>query len=219
MEKISTKAIILQVIDYSDSQLVVQAYTQDYGRMGFIASKSTKTSRNKVLLQPLFLAEAEFYHNPRNEVQRISAVQLWKPFTDIPFNHGKTFINLFIAELLAKTLREHVANYELFNFATQSLELFDQTPSDFNNFHLSFMAHLSKYLGIFPTFGFSDSNSKTHKEIIPLLDTLMKTPLTQFSTLVYSRLQRQLLLENLLTYYQLHLPIGDLQSHKVLQQF
>jgi DNA repair protein RecO (recombination protein O) len=219
MEKVTTKAIILQVIDYSDSQLIVQACTQDFGRMGFIASKNTKTSRNKVLLQPLFMVEATFYNNPRNEVQRISAVQLWKPFTDIPFNHGKTFINLFIAELLAKTLREHVANPPMFDFVAQSIVLFDQTMGDFNCFHLSFMAHLSKYLGIYPTFGFNEIKTKASNDILPLLDTLMKTPLSQFSTLSFTKLQRQSLLETLLAYYQLHLPIGELHSHKVLRQF
>jgi DNA repair protein RecO (recombination protein O) len=219
MEKITTKAIVLQVIDYSDSQLVVQAYTSEFGRMGFIAAKKTKTSRNTVLLQPLFLVEITFYNNPRNEVQRVSAVQLWKPFTDIPFNHGKTFINLFISELLSKTLREHVANPTLFDFLYRSLELFDQTPDHWNCFHLSFMAHLSKYLGIYPTFGFGMDTSTKTPDVVQHLQILMETPLSGFSSLTFSKPQRQTLLNSLLAYYQLHLPVGDLLSHKVLQQF
>ena len=219
MEKITTKAIILQVIDYSDSQLIVQAYTSEFGRMGFITGKQSKTGKTKVLFQPLFLLEITFYNNPKQEVQRVSSVQLWKPFVDIPFNHGKTFISLYISELLSKTLKEHIANPELFEFCTHSLDLFDHTQTNWNSFHLSFMAHLSKYLGIFPTFGFTTSTGNKNRNDLELLTSLIETPITNFAQLTFNKTQRQNLLNSLLHYYQHHLPIGDLHSHLVLQQF
>ncbi|MDD2564094.1 MAG: DNA repair protein RecO [Salinivirgaceae bacterium] len=221
MEKVSTKAIILQVFDYSDSQLIVHAYTKEFGRMGFIASKQSKKSKFKVLFQPLFMVELSFYNNPKHEMQRIGNVQLWKPFVDIPFNHGKTFINLFISELLSKTLKENIANLELFYFCSQSIELFDHTPTNWLNFHLSFMAHLSKYLGFFPTFGFtvSHSNNPASKEQEKLLNNLTTRPLAHFAELTFNKPERQFLLNKMLEFYQHHLPIGELQSHLVLQQF
>ena len=221
MEKVATKAIILQVIDYSDSQLIVHAYTKEFGRMGFIASKQSKKSKLKVLFQPLFMVEISFYNNPKHEIQRIGNVQLWKPFIDIPFNHGKTFINLFISELLSKTLKEHIANLELFYFCSQAIELFDHTPSDWMNFHLSFMAHLSKYLGFFPSFGFSIITIETTipKKQVELLNHLISVPLTQFTDLPFSKPERQFLLNKMVDFYQHHLPIGEIQSHLVLQQF
>ncbi len=219
MELESTKAIILQVVDYSDSQAIVHAYTSEYGRLSFITSKKSKSVKNSVLFQPLFLVEISFYGSRYSDMKRIKAVQLWKPFVDIPFNHGKTFISLFISELLSKTLREQVANKILFNFIVNSIELFDQSCETWNCFHLSFMAHFSKYLGIFPTFGFDVSQNYENEDIGILLDRLKDTPITEFSTIKLTRTQRQVVLNRLLSYYQMHLPIGDLFSHRVLQQF
>lgn len=219
MELESTKAIILQVVDYSDSQAIVHAYTSEYGRLSFITSKKSKSLKNNVLFQPLFLVEISFYGSRYSDMRRIKAVQLWKPFIDIPFNHGKTFICLFISELLSKTLREQVANKVLFDFIVSSIELFDQSRDTWSCFHLSFMVHFSKYLGIYPTFGFSVSQSYDNEDIGVLLDRLKDTSITDFSNIKLTRAQRQVVLNRLLSYYQMHLPIGDLFSHRVLQQF
>ncbi|HPW66739.1 MAG TPA: DNA repair protein RecO [Salinivirgaceae bacterium] len=219
MELESAKAIILQVVDYSDSQVIVHAYTSEYGRLSFITSKKSKSVKNSVLFQPLFLVEISFYGNRYSDMRRIKTVQLWKPFVDIPFNHGKTFICLFISELLSKTLREQVANKVLFNFIVSSIELFDQSCDAWNCFHLSFMAHFSKYLGIYPTFGFNASQGFDSVNIGVILDRLKNTPISDFSTIKLTRAQRQVVLNRLLSYYQMHLPIGDLFSHRVLQQF
>ncbi len=219
MELESTKAVVLQVIDYSDSKIIVHVYTSDHGRMGFIASKRTKLVKNKVLFQPLFLLEIAFYPNRISDLHRIKSVQLWKPFNDIPFNHGKMFINLFLSELLTKTLNEQIANVALFNYIVNSLELFDRSPANWNCFHLGFMAHLSKYLGFFPTFGFNAYKNCNSADSEILLKKLKETPITEFSLLRFTREQRQVVLNHLLTYYQLHLPIGELYSNRVLQQF
>lgn len=219
MELESTYAIVLQVIDYNDAQVVVHAYTSEHGRLAFIASKRSKTHRSKVLLQPLFLVEIVFYRNPKSELHRVKSVNLWKPYVDVPFNHGKTFICLFIAELLTKTLREQVSNQMLFNFLVNSLEMFDNSTSSWNSFHLSFMVHLSKFLGFYPTFGFDLSDSHNFSGLGSLLEIIKETPITQFAGLKLSREQRQAILNQLLIYYQHHLPIGGLQSHYVLSQF
>jgi len=220
MEHIDTKAIILNVLDYTDSQLIVNAYTSEMGRIAFITSKKINKINLKVLLQPLFLVEISFKNNNKKEVQRINNLCIWKPYTNIPQNHAKIIISLFLSELLSKTFREQIPNIELFNFCVDSFLVFDRTSSNPNTFLLSFMIHLAKYLGFYPTFGIVPAEKlyNVNQTIVTLLNQLLENSVQDYEKISLSNYQFQTVLSLLIEYYQKNIPIGPLKSYSFLSQ-
>jgi len=220
MEHIFTKAIILNVIDYNDTQIIVNAYTSEMGRLTFITSRKKNKIKTKVILQPLYLVEIIFKYDNKKEIQRIDNLNIWNPYTDIPNNAGKTFTALFLSELLLKTLKEQVQNKELFDFCINSFHLFDITTSNWNSFHLNFMIHLTKYLGFYPTFGILSNEQilKINPSTVKLIEQLIKISMQNFTSIKHSRLERQEILAILIEYYQKHIPVGVLNSCEVLRQ-
>ena len=57
---------------------------------------------------------------------------------------------MFISELLYKTLKEEEANPALFDFLINAIQLLDIKDEGIQNFHLVFLLHYMKYLGIYP---------------------------------------------------------------------
>lgn len=219
MEHISTQAIILNTFDYTDSQIIVHAFTAEMGRLSFIVSKKKKNRTIQALLQPLFLVEIVFIYNSKRELQRLNTICLWKPYTDIPCNVGKTLICFFLAELLTKTAREQIKDRELFDFCVHSFELFDQTQALWNGFHLSFMIHLAKYIGFYPTYGLFDNEWRNFTPIITeLTKSFLNTPIQNYTQVKHTRIERQQILTILIEYYQKNLPIGKINSNIILQQ-
>ena len=233
-----TKGIVLQQIKYSDSRVIVHIYTEQHGRRAFMLRKpkSKKTGSSLNIIQPLFLLEIEAQIKEKREIQQARELRNYPHFTDIPFNVVKSTIAIFLAEVLARVLKEEEANPELFNFLFHAILLLDEEKEYFANFHLLFLFELSKYLGFYPDKDFSENkkyfdisegkyaakkgvkfllNEKESK----LLTLLSGKGFHQLNEIKLNRLQRQYLLDILLRYYYYHLPeMGRLKSLRVLKE-
>ncbi|MCU4165389.1 DNA repair protein RecO [Carboxylicivirga caseinilyticus] len=234
---VSTKGIVLNHIKYKESSIIVNVYTQHFGRQSYVVNRvrSTKNKGNTVLLQPLSLIEMQVYHRPKADLQRIKEFKLLHPLTSIPFDQTKRAIAFFLTEVMSKVLREEEANDDLFRFIYHGIEVFDTGVDGVYNFHLFFLFHLSRFLGFGP--GANDENDKvfdllngrfvsyepTHGYFIKdqLLDRwkdLFQLNINELSRLKMSAEVRSQLLEILIRYYELHLDgLGSIKSFEVLQ--
>jgi DNA repair protein RecO (recombination protein O) len=210
---VSTPSIVLNHIRYGDSSLIVHLYTERLGRQSvFVKGAYGRKSQMKAaLFQPLYLIETEIHHRLSREMQKISNVRLLQPFHDILLHPVKNAVALFLAEILAKTLREEEANHELFDFLSKSIQTFNLMEKAAANFHLVFLVHLTRYLGFYP-------NLKEIAENLPLAAQLAHLSFEQIEMLKINRLQRNYLTEYLLSYYALHVEnFGKIRSFTVLQ--
>ena len=234
-----TRGIVLQQIKYSDSQVIVHIYTEQFGRQAFMfrKAKSKKSSSSLNILQPLFLLEIEAQIKDKRQIQRAREIRNYPHFNDIPFNVVKSTMAIFLAEVLTRVLKEEEANPPLFHFLQNALLLLDEEKEYFINFHLLFLYELSKYLGFYPDAEFLESNQKfnlaegsfssKHKETkfnlsreeSILLSQISGKGFHQLHEIQLIRTQRQKLLEILLKYYRFHLPeMGRINSLEVLKQ-
>lgn len=234
-----TRGIVLQQIKYSDSQIIVQIYTEHFGRKAFMfrKAKSKKSSNHLNILQPLFLLEIEAQIKDKRQIQRAKEIRNYPHFNDLPFNVFKSSIALFLAEMLTRVLKEEEANFELFNFLHHAILLLDAEPKDFANFHLLFLYELSKYLGFYPENEFSKSNNyfnisegsyqpklQEPKFTLSKQDSFLLAQLSgkgfhQLNDIKLTRKQKHELLDILLKYYLYHLPeMGKVKSLDVLKQ-
>lgn len=235
----TSKGIVLHHFKYSEKSVITKIYTQKFGLQSFIINGvRNKKSKNKAsYLQPLSLVEINAYKKENKNLQQIKSIKLAIPFQEIPFQIYKTSIAFLIAEILYKTIKEEEKNEVLFEYLFNSIQILDLRKEDYINFHLIFLAQLSRHLGFFPQNvntslncyfdlqeGIFSPNLPPHKLFInkELSLKLQHVFGSNFDSLIdfnCSNIDRKLILNALLNYYSLHLSNFDnLKSKEVLEE-
>lgn len=237
----STKGIIIHHFKYSEKSVIAKVYTEKYGLQSYILNGvRNKKSKNKAAyLQPLSLVEIDADKKANRSLHRVKNIELEIPFTTIPFNIGKSTIAFFIAEILYKSIKEEEVNTLLYNFLHNAIQVLDLSEKGIANFHILFLANLSKYLGFYPQIAVKTASKPLyfdlqegcfvnllpyHKAFIdpPFASLLLQTFGTNFdaiNTLILDKKQREILLSALLNYYSLHLSNFDnLKTLEILKE-
>lgn len=212
-------------------------YTRSHSIMALVvpASSGAKTRTKAAAKMPLSLIEFTCSINPAETLHRPSALAIRKPFHSLYFHPVKSAMGLFIAEFLAKLLRETPPDATLFSYIEGALLYLDSLKENMANFHLTFLSSLTTFLGIAPDIenptAIFDMRAGRYVNILPghpdvLLGNDAKLPqllsrlnYANMQRLRLSRSQRNQILENILHYYSIHLPsVGRLNTLDVLTQ-
>lgn len=219
-------AIVLRTLKYSDSLMVVDAYTQQCGRHSFLApvSRSKRSKVRSVLFQPLSMLSFAASYKKGRQLSRINDVQPYAMYSSILFNIVKSSIALFIAEMLTYSLREEESDEALFDFLNRSFVLFDNLESGYADFHIVFLSQLLRYIGIYPNLenytpgayvdlmqgGIADEQPLHPHFVMPeeasLFVQLLSVGYEDMHSLVLNRELRGRFLATLIEYYRLHIP-------------
>jgi len=234
----SVKAIVLKSVNYSETSVIIKAYTDLFGVQSYIINRvrTSKSKNRQSMVQALSLLNMEVYHHANRSLNRIKEVNFDVLYKNIPFNIVKGSIILFLQEVLLKCLKEEEANEALFRFLHHALLMFDREIEYAGNFHLSFLIELSSFLGFYPSGSYSTkqkyfdaadgsftaSASLNTAMLLPhdaeKFSRLMTLPLNRSHEIVFSSENRKTLLNFLLQYYAYHLNgFGKLRSHKILE--
>lgn len=234
-----TVGIVLRTIKYNDSSNIVNMFTEFCGHASYIvkASRSKKAAVRSVLFQPLAMIEFEADYRPVSSLHHITEAKIFTPFHSIPYNPYKSVVALFISEFLYRSLREETENRPLFEYLVHSVNWFDKCESDFANFHIVFLMHLSRFLGLYPNLenyhrgDYFDLLNAEFISIRPLhslyllpeesfrLASLFRMSYDTMKLFCLSRVERNRCLTIINDYYRLHLPdFPVLKSLDVLSQ-
>ena len=220
-----TRGIVLHCLKYGDSAIVATIYTEAFGRISFIlqGTHGKKSIIKSNLLKHLFLLEMEVDHKQGRELQRVKELKNISPYGSIPFIILKSTQAIFLAEILGKVLHEEESRPELFEFLFHSFQIFDLMEEGIGNFHLIFLAQLTRFLGFAPTNNYTESNQifdmiggkfvllpPQHPWFLrnpesSNLSKLLGTNYQNSSEFKPDKGFRQILLDTLLDYYGLHL--------------
>lgn len=219
-----TRGIVVKTTKYSETSLVVKVFTELFGmRTYMVRGVRKKKSRNPInLFQPLSLLDLIVYEKPGRDIQNIKELKSAHIYSTIPYEIKKSSMVLFLNEVIYKSIQEEENNQELFQFLFESLIFLDEAKENYQNFHLSFIIHLTRFLGFEPS-----DNFLVNQEVFDLQEgrytTLdlpesasIKPPLSdiffQLSTsnnwnevIKINRQQRQILIDKVIQYYQFHL--------------
>lgn len=232
---VKTKGIVLHQVKYSDSSVIVNIYTQQFGRMSFMVRgvNRKKSSLRMALLQPLSVVEIDFMHHTKNSIHYLKELRMVQPFFDIPFNPVKNSLAIFVAEILHKSLKHTEQDEFLYHFLEKTVFDLDKTESGLGNFHLYFLLKFSEYLGFSPnteqmeTAHFFDLQNGVFERFQPnhfhflqedalqSFKVLMAINTGNLNSLSLSKNKRTELLNGLIEYYKLHL--SDFQSIRSLE--
>ena len=234
------RGIVLRTVKYADSSLIIDLFTLGRGRQAFMASttRTKRAVRSLSFWQPLTMVEFGADLRPNSgRMPRPIDTRTYYNYVDLPFSPVKSSLALFLAEFLSAALREEKENPPLYHYLESSLQWFDmvEQPMAVANFHLLFLLHLSRFLGIYPNLERPDRYfdllagcycdrqpphphflQRDEAQALPFLFRMDYPTLHLFR---FSRSERQRMLHVLNDYYRLHIPnFPELKSLEVLQE-
>lgn len=232
------QGFVLQSLRYGDSSLIVKIYTLNSGLQTYmVRGVNGKASRNRVaFFQPMTFLRFLQSGKPRQG----GMVYLKEPesaytFQTIPSVMNKSAILMYLSELLSHTLTQQERNEELYQFVYQSIVWLDLVESGYANFPLFFTLELSRFLGFYPRANYRSNayfdmmegqfvdKLPVHpyyleKEQSAVLAQLLNRGVDDMAELTLTGLQRNEILDRLITFMRLHAPVlKGLQSHEILK--
>ena len=239
MKSYKARGVVLHTLKYGDSSMVVHLLTDVGGRRSYMGQgvRSTRGRGSKLaLFQPMFAVEFEGLESPRRQMDSFREIRSGAVLRSVPFDVRKSTIALFMAEVLYRLVRESEPNGPLFDFVWGSVGALDAMEEGVANFHLWFLANLSRFLGFYPgnayTAGaFFDIREGLYTKTPPphagymsgeharTLDDFIRCDVRCLGEIGLNRRQRVGFLDALLVYYGYHLDaIRAVQSVKILQE-
>lgn len=228
MQKV-VEGILIKSTDYSETSLILKVFTEN-GLESFIYRGAKKNNKHNIL-QPLSLLILEYLEG-KSDLKQIRSISLSYPYFSISFDVVKSSILMFINEFLYKrVLLSHNEDKDLFEFTKKQLLLLDNTSKALANFHLFYLTHLTKIVGIAPGgnpegqyFQLLEGEISTHpiapfldKETTQALKQMLKTNEETFDSVVLNKNTRMKLLNGLIDYFSIHLENKtEIKSLKVL---
>lgn len=223
MAVITTKAIVLSTLKYSDSSLIVKCYTQEEGLKSYLIRgilKAKKGGLKIAYFQPLNQLNIVATHRNKGSLNAIKEVQISNPYKTIYKNIIKQSVVLFLSEVLSYSIKEEEKNNALFDYIETGLvwlDLHDKVA----NFHLLFLLNLTRFLGFYPDLtekekiGF-DLLEGNFTDVTSQKNVIYGNNFYQFKKLLginfdsienvsFNKQERQIVLKIIIQYFELHL--------------
>ena len=234
----TTRGIILHATPYNDNYAIVHVYTESFGRTSYLVARHRrrKTKVSFALFMPLSVVEMEVEHLKTREIQRIKEARICYPLTSIPAHPVKNTIALFLAEALYRIIHAREADPKLFDYLCNSIRYLEILEQGIANFHLVFLIHLTRYLGIFPnaesytsgvffdllngvfTLQPPDHPHYLDREESVIFSRLLRLNYENMAIHSFSRKERTTIINHTLDYYRLHYTdFGEIKSLAVIQ--
>lgn len=223
MALVTTKAIVLSALKYSDTSLIVKCFTLEDGVKSYMLKGVLKAKKGKLKVahfQSLNQLLITANHNNKSTLNSIKEVQVVHLYENIYASVIKQTIVMFLSEVISNIIQEEEKNEDLYEYIEAGLIWLD-THDNIANFHLLFLLNLSRYLGFYPDV--SNSNKKafnllegrftdveyeklivTGNELI-LLKRLLGINFDAINTVLYNKSERQIILRTIIQYFELHL--------------
>jgi len=220
---ISTEAIVISTVKYSDTSLIARLYTKELGLVSYLLKGILKSKKGKLrtaYFQPLTQLSIIAKHQEKRTLQILSEAKVIHSYETIHTSVVKQSIVLFISEILTSAIQEEENNNLLYDYLKNSFIWFD-SHHQISNFHLLFLMNLTKFLGFYPDVSQSHKKGFHLREgfftdDLQLKEVIKGNEIFQFKKLLginfdkigymnFSKTERQRLLQTLIRYFELHL--------------
>ena len=147
-----TKAIVLNSYKYSETSLICNLFSKDYGKLNIIAkgARSIKNP-NKSILQPMHYIDLHYYYKPKRNIQLLKEASINNHFYYIKKNYNKLVYSYSIIELINKTIPIEKTSDIIFRLTHKVLSKINHGSNAFINIYfIFFQLQLLKFLGFQP---------------------------------------------------------------------
>lgn len=227
--KYTSRAIPLHYVKLGESSIIAKILTEEIGLQSFIVRgvRKKKTKYKLVLFQPLNLIMIEANYISKKNIQTIDDVRLYNAnYNNLDIK--KTFLWMFIAEILINVIKESQPDKGLFKFIWDLKTRYLEKEFVEHNAGLLFLVNLTKNLGFYPLKNIDDGcyfdlELGQFTKIQPRENYMKKENTHYFKKLISGnnlnipQKNKQELILNMFTYYRLHYhELKYIQSHKIL---
>ncbi|MEI7594677.1 MAG: DNA repair protein RecO [Bacteroidota bacterium] len=232
---LSTKGIIINKINYSESSIIVRIFTQQLGLQSYIVNgvRKSKSKTKAAIFQPLTIVDMVVYHKENSNLHHLKEIKISFPYNTLHSDIRKSCVVMFLSEMIYKSIREQEKNNELFEYIYNSLTTFDSNDELIPIFHIFFLSRLSRFLGFYPKLnhtqitpffnpidGLYQSNKTSNmfdKDQSVLFYHLFEE--TEMKLIHFSRIERMQILERIVYFYGIHLhSCKDLHSLDIYKE-
>ena len=233
-----TPGVVLRTVNYSETSIICDVYTFEWGLCTFIANgvRKKKPNFSPAILRVMSMLDLVVYYNEAKQMHRIKEAKAAYIYQQLPYDIKRGTVGLFITEIIRKSIRENESNPPLFDFIQQAYTIMDQQASILN-FPAWFLVHFANFIGIAPqvsprqTQAFFDYSAGTlcaeeplghpyffSKENSFLLKQFIDIDSQTAEEKSIKTADRRLFIEDMLRYYKYHMAnFGDLKSVGILQ--
>lgn len=223
MPIITTKAIVLSALKYSDTSLIVKCFTEEEGLKSYLVRgvlKAKKGGIKSAYFQPLNQLQLIANHSIKSNLHAIKEVHVLHPYKSFQTDIVKQSVVLFLSEILSSVIQEEEQNTQLYSYLENAFLWLDGSKNS-SNFHLLFLLNLSYFLGFYPDvsqkeltgfnlFEGNFSNNYLDKNVITGNDfyqfkKLLGINFDTIENVSFSKNERQLVLKIIIQYFKLHL--------------
>ena len=233
-----TKGIVLYSLPYNDKYIIINMYTESFGRVAYLARNThgRKSKVSRALLQPLSILDMEVEHLNNRDLQRIKEAKRSFAATQLHCHPVKNAITLFLSEVLYRIIQEKEPNGPLFDYLYRSIKWLEVADEGIANFHLAFLLQLSAYIGIRPngdtfkagfffdlingvfTGSLPEHNNYLSKEDAIVFERLLRINYENMALCTFKRQERTTILRYMIKYYRLHTSdFPEIKSLTVMQ--
>ena len=148
---LSSKGIILKVFPYSNTSLICNVFTDDYGKLTFIA-KGVRKAKSPLLsiLQPFNLLEFQYYYKKNRSMQLIKEADIVISFDKLRNQLSTIVLGSVLLNIINKIFENEYPNTTVFRLIYKTLNKLSSNNKDNKKFFLFFMFHLCQQLGFLP---------------------------------------------------------------------
>ena len=222
MPIITTKAIVLSALKYSDTSLIVKCFTEEEGVKSYMLRGVLKAKKGKLkpaYFQPLTQLQITASHTHKNTLNSIKEAQVTQHYVTIYTSIVKQSIVLFLSEILSGIIKEEEENKQLYEYLETALIWLD-THNSIANFHLLFLLNLTRFLGFYPAIqkdaiGFNllegsftntivDKSTISGDELISF-KKLLGINFDGIHSISFNKQERQRVLQTIIRYFEVHL--------------
>lgn len=238
MKSYKARGVVLGTLKYGEKGVIVHMLTDVYGRQSYMIQGVRPTAKGSkmALLQPMFAVEFEGLTSSKMDLHRMKDLVPGMVLQSTPFDVRKSTMALFMAEVLYRLVKESEPGSELFDFVWASVAALDALEEGIANFHLWFLANLSRPLGFSPDNGYSDGawldirdGHFTPHALIPsaaltpenarILHDMLECDVRYLAEIGLNRVERASFLEAMLKYYSFHLDsINAVESLRIMRE-
>ena len=230
--KYKSRAIALSYIKQGESSIIAKIFTEEKGLQGFIIKgvRAKKSKKKLGLFQALELSTINATFLPNKNLQYLTDISLYNSERQEGINITKSFLSLFVAEVISKILHENEVDKPLFSFVWKLKTTLATATEIDPNFSLQFLINLSKHMGFYPLFEveentyfnleigeFTNNNAQLNYYINKENSHYFKALLNKQKIAIPYTNRNQILLD-LIEYYKLqHHELKNMTSHLIIE--
>ena len=150
---LSSAAVVLRTVNYSDSSLIVRLFTDLYGRVTVIAKGARRIRSATIgILQPPNHITIWYQHKESRDVQTLIKSEFVERYARLGSRLAQSAAALVALEMLDRAVHDADPHPLIFRLITSTLRRLDETTGDEMLILHFYQLHLARQLGFGPHF-------------------------------------------------------------------